>query len=254
MVAIPLVTVVLLASSLRYQADPTGRIRGTASSSFNGRPIAGMMISVPTAHTFVVTDGKGAFRLDGLPTGPQKIRITYQGRETEEYVFTLEGSDVKRLAILIDADAVDLDPVVVEVQHPNFWRDLAGFYARMRTYRGFGHFFTREEIHRSRPLHISTLLAREGIVMVCERGCLPKRFLQDVACTVPVSVDGLPFRELDYDLIPIGNVAAVEVYRGTPPSGLNDMVASNTASSVWQAGPYNSAGSCGSVMIWTRRG
>jgi len=251
MIALQIVAAASLAA-LHPQVDSTARIRGQATSSFDGRPIAGVMISVPAAQKFVVTDSKGTFGLDGLPLGPQKIRISYDNKETEEYGFQLESGHPKQIVVLIDVEAEDLDPVVVEVQHPSTWRDLAGFYARMKTYRGFGLFFTREEIHRSRPLHISSLLAREGIMQICVQGCLPTRFLQGAPCVVPVSVDGLAFRELDYDLIPIASVAGVEVYPGTPPSGLSDMTDANTANSVWQAGRYNSAGSCGSVMIWTR--
>ncbi|MGH7522351.1 MAG: carboxypeptidase regulatory-like domain-containing protein [Gemmatimonadales bacterium] len=251
MIAFQIIAAAIL-TALQPQVDSTARIRGQATSSFDGRPIAGVMISAPEAHKFVVTDSKGTFWLDSLPAGPQKIRVSYRDRETEEFVFQLESGRPKRIVVLIDVDAEDLDPVVVEVQHPSRWRDLAGFYARMNTYRGFGHFFTREHIQRTRPRHISSMLAREGIMQICVQGCLPTRFFQGVACVVPVSVDGLAFRELDYDLIPVGSVAGVEVYPGTPPIGLSDMTDSNTPNSVWQAGPYNSAGSCGSVMIWTR--
>lgn len=245
------VTAAMLAA-LQPQVDSTARLQGQVISSFNGRPIAGVMISVPQAHRLVATDAKGAFRLDGLAAGAQKIRVAYSGRETEEYGFQLEPAHLKEIAVLLDVDAEDLDPIVVEVQHPSIWRDLAGFYARKDTYRGFGHFITREEIEHSRPLHISSLLVREGIMQICVTGCLPTRYLQGKPCIVPVSVDGLAFRELDYNLIPIARVAGVEVYPGTPPSGLSDMTDSKTPNSVWQAGRYNSGGSCGSVMIWTR--
>lgn len=252
MLALPLVPAAMLVASLQAQGDSVARIRGTATSSRNGRPIAGVMISVPQVRKSVVTDAKGKFRLDGLPEGAQKIRVAYNERETEEYVFHLERAHPKEIAVLLDVDAEDLDPVVVEVQHPSTWRDLAGFYARKNAYGGFGHFITREEIERSHPIHISSLLGREGIMQICVTGCLPTRYLQGKPCIVPVSVDGLAFRELDYNLIPIASVAAVEVYPGTPPSGLSDMTESKTPNSVWQAGRYNSAGSCGSVMVWTR--
>lgn len=251
MVAFSAVTAVMLVSSLQSQANLV-RIRGQATSSYNGRPLAGVMVSVPEARTFTVTDASGVFRLDGLPAGRLRIRISYNGRETEEYGFNFKAGQLRRIAVLLDVDEGNLDPIVVEAQHPNTWRDLAGFYARLGTYRGFGHFFTREEINRSRSRRISSLLAREGIMTRCALDCLPTRFVRNVPCVVPVSVDGLPFREVDYDLIPIGNVAGVEVYRRTPPSGLSHVTETITPNSVWQGGPYNSGDSCGSVMIWTR--
>jgi hypothetical protein len=48
-IALPAVTAAILASFVQAQAlpDTSARIRGTAISSYNGRPIAGVMISAP---------------------------------------------------------------------------------------------------------------------------------------------------------------------------------------------------------------
>lgn len=238
--------------SLAAQVDTTGRIRGKTSSSINGRPFPGVTISVSAPKRSVVSDSTGTFWLGGLPSGRLKIRVSYNGHQTDEFILTLQPERTKRLAILIDSSADDLNPVVSEVQHPNSWRDLAGFYERMRRYGGFAHFFTREEIDKTQPATISALLADEGIAMRCVQGCLPTRFIQGEACIVPVSVDGMPFREVDYDHISIDDVAAVEVYRGVPPSGLSFGSAVTGESPVWHSGPFRLAGGCGSVLIWTR--
>ena len=238
--------------SLGAQVDTTGRISGRTSSALNGRPFPGVTISISATKKSVVSDSAGAFWLGGLPTGHPKIRLSYGGHQTREYVLTLQPGQTKRLAILVDSSAEDLDPVVAEVQHPNNWRDLAGFYERLRRYGGFAHFFTREEIDKTRPATISALLADEGIVMRCVQGCLPTRFIQGDACIVPVSVDGMPFREVDYDHISIDDVAGVEVYRGAAPSGLTYGSAVTGESPVWRSGPFRLAGACGSVLIWTR--
>jgi len=164
-----LVTAAIIASLLQVQADTTGRIHGSAISSFNGLPIAGVMISAPEVHKFVVTDSTGGFELAGLPTGRHAIRVSYEGRETQDFVFTLDADHTKRIAVVLDVDAVDLDPIVVEARQPNLWRDLAGFYERRRTYRGFAHFFTREDLARARLAKLSGLLTMEGIVTRCFR-------------------------------------------------------------------------------------
>jgi hypothetical protein len=77
-----------LAAPLGAQTDPGARLRGIAVSSFNGQPLRGVSIAVPAARRFVVTDSSGAFRLTGLPAGDQKIQVSYEGRDTEEYEFT----------------------------------------------------------------------------------------------------------------------------------------------------------------------
>jgi hypothetical protein len=210
------------------------------------------MISAPQVKKFVVTDSTGRFALGGLPTGPRSIRVSYEGRQTQDYVFVLEGQQTKRIAVLLDLDAVDLDPVVVEAREANLWRDLAGFYERRRTYHGFAHFFTREEIDRMRLSRISGLLTLDGIVTRCYQDCRPTRFNRGKLCLVPVSVDGVAFREMDYDQIAVKDVAGVEVYRGVPPPDLNHSLVSTPGSSIWMGTGLSAAGSCGLVEIWTR--
>ena len=256
MITLPAVAAVMLASSLQAQAvsDTSARIRGAAISSYNGRPIAGVMISAPEVQKFVVTDANGQFALAGLPTGRRSIRVSYEGRETQDYVFTLQGQRTKQIAVVLDVDAVDLDPLVVEARQANIWRDLAGFYERRRTYSGFAHFFTREEITRARPMRLSGLLTLEGIVTRCYQDCRPTRFSRGKLCAVPVSVDGVAFREVDYDQIAVSDVAGVEVYRGVPPADLSHSLVPTVGSSIWMGTGLSEGegGSCGLVEIWTR--
>ncbi len=254
MIALPIVTAAIFASSMNAQAlpDTSAHIRGAAISGFNGRPIAGVMISAPEVHKFVVTDSTGRFTLDGLPSGRRAIRVSYQGRETQDYVFTLQSERTKRIAVVLDVDAVDLNPLVVEARQANLWRDLAGFYERRQAYRGFAHFFTREEIGRMRQTKLSGLLTLEGIVTRCYQECRPTRFRRGAFCAVPVSVDGVEYREMDYDLIEISDVAGVEVYRGVPPADLSRSLVPTPGSSTWMGTGRPAAGSCGLVEIWTR--
>jgi hypothetical protein len=246
----------ILTSSLALQVDTTARVRGAAISSYNGQPLAGVMISAPAAHKFVVTDSSGRFVLGGLPSGRQAIRVSYVGRETQDYVFVFESNRTKRIAVLLDVDADDLDPLVVEARQPNLWRDLAGFYERRRVYRGFAHFFTREDIAHARLVKLSGLLTLEGIVTRCPRSqeCRPTRWNRGVLCAVPVSVDGVAQHELDYDYLDVGAVAGVEVYRGIPPTDLSHSLVTTPGSSTWMGTGFSIAGSgtCGLVEIWTR--
>jgi len=250
MLALPVVTVAIVVSSLPLQGDSTARIRGAASSAFNGRPIAGAMIAA--ANRFVVTDSSGFFLLDGLPAGKQSIRVSYDGRVTEDYEFTLHEHRTQRIAVLLDVEELDLNPVIVEARQAEVWRDLAGFYERRNLYTGFARFFTREDIKRVRAARISGLLTLEGIATRCFQWCVPTRLSRGVLCAVPINVDGMPSQEVNYDDIAISDVAAVEIYRGVPPVGLNVPLPGPPGASVWVGGGPPSAGSCGLVVIWTR--
>ena len=247
-----LAAALIVAAPLGAQSDTTASIRGTAISAFDGRPLSGVLIAVPAARQFVVTNSTGSFFIASLPVGEQKIRVSFDGRVTEEYEFTLLRRSTKKIAVLLDAAAEDLAPVVVEVRPIDQWRDLGGFFARQRSYAGFARFFTREEIVGSHVPRISNLLALERIQTQCALGCRPTRVNRGRLCAVPVSVDGLPMQEEEYDRIKVADVAAVEVYRGNPPYGLMQATALGPAGSVWQGDSYNSRGSCGAVLIWTR--
>lgn len=245
-----LAATLVLAAPLASQ-DPGARLRGIAISSFNGKPIRGVSVAVLGTRRFVVSDSTGAFLLSGLPGGTQRIIVSYEGRDTEEYTFTLRRARTTKIAVLLDLEASDLDPLVVEAKAPDDWRDLGGFYARRSWYRGFARFYTREEIAQSRPQRISALLAAERIVTRCVEGCRPTRFSRGHLCAVPVSVNGMPLREQDYDRISVRDVMAVEVYRGASPYGLTYGRPLTPFSSVWN--PSSADGwSCGSVLIWTK--
>lgn len=248
-------------TAAQAQRDTTARIVGTASSAFNGKQLTGVMIAVPGARRFVVTDSTGRFELAGLPAGPQKVRIAYEGRGTDEYEFELRRDKTKTLAVVLDVEAVDLAPVVVEARYSDDWRNLAGFYARKKMYGGFGHFYTRENLERQRPATLRMLLAGEGIFTRCgPYGCAPARLSLGGLCVVPVSVDGIGFWEEDYDRIPVSDVAAVEVYRsdlvGPSWPGLRPSLPALLPGNLFVGGRPLTApgsGSCGSIEIWTKR-
>jgi len=246
--AVLVVAASILPASLVSQIDSTATIRGTASSTFNGHPLAGVMISVPAVHRFTVSDSAGRFELAGLPSGRQRVRVSYEGRNTEEYDFDLRRGKVKKLVVLLDVDAVDLAPVVVEAQARDFSRNLAGFYDRRKWYGGFARVFTREDLERAHLPPLNVVLARDGIFVRClSGGCIPVRWYRGALCAVSVSVDGMPFWEQDYDRIAATDVQAVEVYRN-PFWGLPPMPQIATAG----RSSFDALPTCGAVLIWTR--
>ena len=254
MIASVLVAAVgIVAAAPQSSTDTSAGIYGAAISSYNGHPIGGVLVAVPAAGKVTVTDAQGRFALSGLPSGKRVLQISYDGRVTEDYIFTLAPLQSKRIAILLDVDSIDLDPLVVEAMQPNVWLDLAGFFERRGTYRGFAHFFTREEIAHVHPAKLSGLLTIEGIVTRCYIDCRPTRFSRGRLCVVPVSVDGVSLREVDYDQIDVATVAGVEVYRGVPPPDLSrSSQPPVVGSSTWMGTGRSAGGSCGLVEIWTR--
>ncbi len=262
-----LAALLLLPCALYSQTDNTATISGYAKSTFNGRPLAGVMISVAGTRQFAVTDSTGTFRLSGLPVGRQLIHISYLDRETEAYEFELRRGKTKRLAVMLDVEAVDLAPVVVTVRHRDGWRDLAGFYERRRFYGGWGRFYTREDIVRHGFRSVGDVLRRMGIYTRCvDAGCVPTKRMYGTLCPVTVAVDGMAFYAHEYESVLIDDVRGVEMYGGligAPPtlpvyplatpffnteSGLDDMRYGR------QYGFEGTSRRCsgGTVAIWTR--
>ncbi len=241
-----------LPGSAPSQVDSTARLMGFAKSAFNGRPLAGVMIAVPDARKFVVTDSSGTFFLAGLPVGKQKVFVAYNGRGSEEYVFVFKHGKTKRVAVVLDVEAVDLDPIVVEAQGRGTWMDLAGFFDRRKAYGGFARFYTREDLAAKRARSIEDVLRREGIYPRCiELGCVPARPYHGDLCAVAIYVDGVRFYANDYEVVPIEQVAGIEVYRpGMEPVGA--LPAMRPVSAYDFNANLRQGVDCGRVDIWTR--
>jgi hypothetical protein len=251
----PLAHLLVLASvfSAGVSTDQTARITGQAVSAYNGRPLKDVVVLVATLDKSAVTDSTGRFVLTDLPAGRHSVRIIYDGRETETYEFDLREGHTVRLAVVLDVDAQDLAPIVVEPRIADLWRDLAGFYERRRQYHGYARFFTREDIERQHPKEISALLKVAGIFQWCAYSytCVATRFVRGHICAVPISVNGLPIWERDFDRIPIENVAGIEIYRD-PMSTQAFAVPMISQYGFEGRDPIYGRDRCGSVGIWTR--
>jgi hypothetical protein len=213
--------------------------------------------TITEVKTSVVTDSTGLFSLEALGAGEQAIRVTYAGRHVDDK-FTLGENSTLRIVILLDSARADLGATIVEARQASAWRDLAGFYERREQFTGFARFITREEIDRIKPKHLGSLLTLEGISTRCgSQWCVPTRLNNGVICAIPVNVDGMPNQEADFDKIAVVDVAAVEIYRGVPPVGLDVPLPGPPGPSIWVGGGAGGAngmasGGCGLVMIWTR--
>jgi hypothetical protein len=262
----PLALIALAMLTQAPPADSASGLQGKAGSAINGRPLAGVTVAaierrkqagsdstMAVVTQSVVTDSTGRFSLGGLPPGQQAIRVSYNGRHVDD-AFTLDPKSTTRIVILLDSSLEDLGATIVLARQPDVWRDLAGFYERRDLYTGFARFFTREDIDRIKPKRVSSLLTLEGISTRCSRTvCVPTRLNNGALCAMPVNVDGMPNQETTYDDIRTAQVAAVEVYRGVPPVGLNVPIPGPPGPSIWMgSGGGPSAGSCGLVLIWTR--
>src|SRR5205807_8485920 len=78
---------------------------------------------------------------------------------------TLKRGKTLTLSVLLDVDAVELSPIVVEARSWRADRSLAGFYDRKKW--RFGRFYTLADLDRRRGLSLRTLLGEPGVQLRC---------------------------------------------------------------------------------------
>ncbi len=199
-------------SSLIAQQQDSARLAGAVRSARNGTPLAGVMIAIAGTQRFDVTDSSGAFALSGLPSGRQTVRILYRNDVLAEKPFRLKRGKTLELDVVLDVEAVELAPVVVEAERLPALRSLAGFYERRG--RGFGRFYTFEDLQQRGALPIRMLLAESGIWEHCRMGrCIPVIQRMGQLCVPAVYLDGWPLPAEDVALWRADDLAGVEVYK-----------------------------------------
>jgi len=236
----PLLILIVAAAPAIPQAQPDtmARVIGKAISARNGAPLSGVMVAVPQAKAFAVSDATGAFALAGLPAGTQPLRVLYRDEVVDERPVKLRAGKTLRLEVLLDVEAVDLAPVVVEARSIRAAHSLAGFYDRRRS--GFGRFYTFEDLERRGSASLRALLSEAGVQVQCRSwSCVAVSHSGPRACVLPVYRDGVPFPIMDdLDFVRLDELAAVEVYK----HGLEVPLE-------FQGG---FVGGCGAILIWTR--
>lgn len=217
--------------------EDSSRLVGRVSAAASGKPLAGVMVALRGTGLFQVTDSTGEFAIGGVPPGDYTLHISYRNRRSEEYEIGLLAGRTLEVVVLLDAQAVDLAPIVVEARAPHAALTLVGFYARRD--KGFGMFVTREDIERRNPDALTSLLAGTGIRVVCRRGvCVPTVLAGARRCPLAVFLDGLWVKDFDLSWIPPRDVLGVEIYRHGPEVPVEFT---------------RYAADCGAVIVWTRR-
>jgi hypothetical protein len=250
----------LLALAALVPAD-SARLTGVVTSTYNGRPLAGVTIALPSARRVTISDSLGRFELTELPDGPFHLRLQYRGRVNAEHLVELRGGETTPIVVLLDTSAADLAPVVVRAERMADLWGLAGFYHRRKL--GYGRFFTPEDIAQRQPSRLSELLRDAGAAWGCvANGCGPVTMVRGRRCAMNVRIDGVSAWGERLDDLPPEHVGGVEVYRqrwGVPAEfgglGLTEsewLAARLTGLGFLSLPRQIGLGSCGTVLIWTR--
>jgi hypothetical protein len=217
-------------------------ITGRVLDRLSGYPLPGADLGLlgPDPDSTVAWQGRsgpdGVFRSVSLPEGTYLARVSLDGYRTLEWDIVLEGTGELELEISLVSEAIELEPVVVEVRRRSTL-ERTGFLERRRA--GIGYSLDRAQIEEARPLEPSDLLRRapgvslvpgppgHGLVALMRGGCTAQIVLDGSPLGATVSID---------DLLGVGDVEGIEVH--------------GAASQPAQF----SRGACGSILLWTRDG
>jgi hypothetical protein len=228
----------LLPAPARSQSDTTAAIAGTVRSSISGLPIPDVTVALRDVRKLGVSDSTGAFAVAGLPAGRRTVRVVYDTLSYDQEL-TLEPGKTLRLSVLLDVEALELTPIIVDAQSSLAERSLAGFFDRRQ--HGFGQFYTIVDLERLHPVSPQMLLTQSGVTVRCRaRSCLPLVRQDARVCVMSVFLNGMRMGSDNLELVRVEQLAGVEVYlhaldvprRFRTGLGLEE---------------------CGAVLFWTRR-
>ena len=233
----PLVSGAQQDSARRSPAADSARLVGDVRSARNGFPLEGVKIFVRGTHRFDVSDSAGAFAVSDVPSGHQTVRILYGDTLSYEKAFHFTRGKTLVLAVLLDARAPDLTPVVVEAQGLRADLSLAGFFERRRT--ASGRFYTYDQLEQAVPWSLRVLLFQAGVTVQCARNrCVPMAVSGSRPCVVSLYVDAVPIQADEVESFHPDELSGVEVYRRAPDIPL-DFRRRNE--------------DCGAILMWRRR-
>jgi hypothetical protein len=267
-------TVLLLAAALLVpasaaaQRDATLVLRILAHGT--AEPIAGAQVRVGARGPGALSDAAGYARVSGIPPGSHVVEVLHVGYRTERMVVDFEARAIVDGEVELEVEAVPLSPVEVTADRQKHWLTTSGFYERQKFFPGA--FLEREEIEElaKNSMETSQLLRRRLAGMNLQyigpgRGYAIRSIRG--GCFVQVLIDGVK--------VPGEQVLASRRAQGqtgiavsTVGPAIDVLVPIHMIEAVeWYLGPvgvppqFNFTGSrdggaatCGTLVIWTRRG
>ena len=231
------VAVVCVAGSVH--AQNSGGVRGSVRAS-SGFAISGAQLRGRLATQTAESDERGSFTLRG-PAGPLWLHARRIGFRPDSQLVTIEIGKTVDANFVLQRVAVDLAPVTV-MGRRDLTGPMAGFYQRQATQSG--HFFSRADIERRAPHRLTDLLRGIPGIRIDTRNSTNSVRVRGSRCAPQIRLDGqsLSSVELDLDALDPMSFDGIEVYSG------------GSTVPVEFAANRDVSGSCGTIVLWTRRG
>lgn len=211
-----------------------------------GHPIPGVEVWLRGSELYTHTNDSGGFRMVNTPVGAVKVGIRRMGFEQTNVDLVLRAGQTDSLVVALNAVAAKLEGVLIEDEAmTRSKRLLAGFWDRRS--RGFGHYFTRDEIEKRDPHDFTDIVRMTPSLSVINiNGRKSLRFNRSPGirgdCPPQYWVDGMRLENATPDEFPPQDVEAIELYSGSatiPPQFAPRVQTVRNQT-------------CGVIVIWTR--
>ena len=155
-------------SPLRRPADSTAMLIGRVADATDSAGVAGANVQIVGTSLTVRTDGRGMFRLGGVPAGPHLIEVRAFRYSPDTVVATFAAGHSVRVQVFMRRLPQLLSEMVVQGRAMRVPRGFEAVYARGA--RGWGTFITAEQIDSIGPKDVKTMFEPIHGVFVTQEG------------------------------------------------------------------------------------
>ncbi len=221
----------------RGRARLTGVVRTP-----DGRPVNGATVLVYGTDATGKTSENGTFTLSGLPAGTYSAEVRAIGYAPKRVAVNLSATRAASVAIPLDQRVQQIQTVVVTAERTKLEKDFTGFLDRVK--HGQGHYITEDQLAVRQAIQFTDVLRMTPGMKVVPNGSMGYAVQGRGNCTPDVYVDGMPI--LDgasslNDIVSPNDVSGVEIYNGG-------------ATAPVQFQGTAGGGSCGTIVVWSKRG
>lgn len=163
-----LVTMTLAPGASRAQPTSGGLLHGRVTIAGDTLPVAGAEVEIVGADRRTATDAGGRFQFVSVSAGSYRLRVRLPGYMPTTTEFRIDDDDWLDMPVPLRRLTSSLETVRIEgkvLKVPVRYEDV---YARAA--RGFGKFFTRDDIERRQPRDLVSMLTLIPGVLVNDRG------------------------------------------------------------------------------------
>lgn len=262
----------MLAAPLRGQDAPrqaSPAIQGAVTDT-SGTPLPYCYVRLAAAQSSILCDQAGRFLLLDVRPGRNAIEVRRLGYVPGQFTVEVPDSGLVVAIQLVPLPTL-LQPVTVTAPGgltPSLVEN--GFYERMGLRTGTGSYITPQEIERLHPQHTTQLLSDRPALKMGYTGRFAVPWDRNGDCIMNTFVDGIEIKNL-YGTdtgqrtgrrLPL--MSSLTQYRPPAPVegiGIDDFISPDAVAAIeiYPSGPgvpqqFQVFGSCGAIVIWTKRG